>query len=155
MQPNGGHWGRQIVWGPVRIDDDKRSVLHSQEARPDTLALDADKLRQIEIGLPQFAGYDRAETRMHDAARRGIAGVQEIGSPAVVALLAGHGANERQLLADAGDLLPMLGNGDAGHRRRDSACRTLCLRSRLGVERLELTGTASHPKQDTSLARLT
>ena len=100
------------------------------------------------FGSPSSAADDAAEARVLDRPGRGIAGVELIGGPLVVALLVGHRADQGDVLHRRGGLLPALGDLDAGHGGVDRLGLAAVVVLGLGVEGLELARAARHPEQD-------
>ena len=91
---------------------------------------------------------------MHDSSGGRVAGVQQVSRPAMIAFLARHRANERQLLGHACGVFPVLGDVNAGRRCGNGASSPLRFRPGLGIECLELARSACHPHQDAGLLLL-
>ena len=94
--------------GQVRIlfagtADEKRFALLAQVAGSRALAADDDERRQVaQRGL--LADYHVAQSRVREVREGEVAGLQLIGRPAVIAVVAGDGADQRDVVHLLGEL---------------------------------------------------
>ena len=98
---------------------------------------------------------NRANRWMHGRGIGTIAGLYQVGAAFVVSFLADDRTNERNRLHLLGQLLQTVCQFDASRGRGNRLRVAANLRTRLGIERLKLTGTALHPEHNQRLRRLT
>ena len=133
--------------GP-RLLQDERSVRNAEKPGAEARPADADERRKRRLRVAEAGAGPRAEGRMQDGGVRGVAGVDVVLRAAVVALLARHAANERDLVGALGESRQVFAQGHAGRTGLDRLERPARRATRFGVERVDVARAAVEPQED-------
>ena len=106
------------------------------------------------LRIADLMGHLRAERGELHAAHRQVAVVQQKARPRMAAFLAGHRADDGDVIHHARTLRQRLGDLDSRDAGRDGFGLAAVFVARLGAERLELARSAAHPQQDAGHATL-
>jgi hypothetical protein len=136
------------------VADDERGVVRAEEAGAERVRVeeplrgDADEVGQLALRVADLLRHQPAQAGELDAAERQVARPHLVGGAGVVALLGGHAAEDRQLVAELRHLRQVFADLQAGGGRLDLLVRPAVVVPRLQVPHVNGGRPAVHPQQD-------
>jgi hypothetical protein len=133
------------------LGDDERRVARAEEAGAVRLGAeepergDADEARQLGVRAVEFLADERPDGRVADRPAGDAAGAHQVAAAAVVGLLGGHPAKDRELVGAVGELRQVLADLQIGHLGLDGLDRAAVGVVGLRVPGVDLAGAAVHP----------